>query len=47
MINSVLSIKCEDCNGYGYLFYGDENDYDVESCSCQENPALFLSKENE
>jgi len=34
MINSTLSIKCDECHGYGYLFFGDEDNYDVEACSC-------------
>ena len=44
MINSVVSIKCEDCLDYGYLFYGDGEDYDVETCSC---PELLTTKEND
>ena len=36
MINSVLSIACDTCLGHGYLFFGDANDYSVESCQCQD-----------
>jgi len=46
MINSVQSIKCDTCNGYGYLFYGDENDYSVESCECKDS-SLFITNEAE
>ena len=40
MINSVMSIKCDECKGYGYLFFGNENDYDVETCDCQDKLTL-------
>lgn len=36
MINSVLSIACDECQGQGYVFFGDEKDYSVESCQCQD-----------
>ena len=36
MINSVMTIPCEECNGVGLIFFGDEQNYDVETCDCQE-----------
>jgi len=27
-------VNCEMCYGYGWLFYGNENAYDVETCQC-------------
>ena len=27
-------LNCEMCYGYGWLFYGNENAYDVETCQC-------------
>lgn len=47
MINSVQSFACDICGGHGYLFYGDENDYGVETCACADNPVnLFTTPEN-
>ena len=34
MINSVLTIPCEECNSTGLLFFGNANDFDVETCEC-------------
>jgi len=36
MINSVMTFPCEECNGVGLLFFGNDNDYDVETCDCVE-----------
>jgi hypothetical protein len=30
----VIAISCEECNGAGFLFYGSDEDYSVEACSC-------------
>lgn len=34
MINAIEKIKCDECYGSGFIFYGDENTYDVEPCEC-------------
>lgn len=34
MINSVLSIPCDECNSTGLIFFGNDNDFDTETCSC-------------
>ncbi len=34
MINSVLSIPCDECNSTGLIFFGNGDDYDVETCNC-------------
>ena len=47
MINSVMSFDCNDCYGQGLIFWGDNLDYNVEKCEC-ENFALgtlFTTKE--
>jgi hypothetical protein len=47
MINSVMSFPCDECKSIGYIFWGDELDYDVEQCECQDFSLgiLFNSKE--
>lgn len=34
MINTATQIFCDECLGYGVIFWGDEKDYDVEPCEC-------------
>ena len=31
-----MTFPCEECNGVGLLFFGNDNDYDVETCDCVE-----------
>jgi len=35
MINSVMSFDCNECNGKGLIFWGDNLDYNVEQCECE------------
>ena len=37
MINSVLTIACEDCYSTGLVFFGNGEDYHVEACDCVTN----------
>ena len=30
----IISAECDECGGAGFLFFGNENNYDVEPCSC-------------
>ena len=30
----IISANCDECGGAGFVFFGDENNYDVEPCSC-------------
>lgn len=34
MIQEIIAVACDECNGAGFLFWGDENNYDVEACDC-------------
>ena len=34
MINSVMRIDCSECSSTGLIFFGNGNDFDVESCGC-------------
>lgn len=31
---TISVITCDDCLGFGAIFWGDENSYDVEPCDC-------------
>jgi hypothetical protein len=49
MINSVMNFDCADCNGSGLIFFGDDLDYDVKPCDCDDFALgdLFTSEEAE
>ena len=34
MIKEIIAVACDECNGAGFVFFGDENNYDVEPCEC-------------
>jgi hypothetical protein len=36
MINSVMTIACDECYGNGLLFFGNDQDYHCEPCACVE-----------
>ena len=47
MINSVMTFPCDECNGQGLIFWGDDLNYDVEKCECKDFTlgTLFTSGE--
>ena len=49
MINSVMTFPCDTCDNKGYIFWGNDLDYDVEPCSCKDFTlgTLFTTKEAE
>lgn len=30
----TLKFDCDTCNGHGYIYWGNAEDYDVEPCDC-------------
>jgi hypothetical protein len=34
MINSVMTIPCEECHSTGLIFFGEGDTYDTETCVC-------------
>ena len=34
MINDIMIIPCDECKGSGFIYFGDDNTYDVDSCDC-------------
>ena len=30
----IISATCDECGGAGFVFWGDETNYDVEPCDC-------------
>lgn len=34
MLNAITKVECNECNGAGFIFWGDEDNYDVETCEC-------------
>jgi hypothetical protein len=35
MINDVMRFDCDECSGSGLIFWGDNLNYDVEKCECE------------
>ena len=33
-ITEIIAVACDECGGAGFLFWGNENKFDVESCDC-------------
>jgi hypothetical protein len=33
-LTNILAIDCDECGGAGFLFFGNENNFDVEACDC-------------
>ena len=33
-METVIPKTCQVCHGTGVLYYGDDNEYDVEPCQC-------------
>jgi hypothetical protein len=33
-LKDVIAFPCDDCGGAGFLFWGNENNFDVEACDC-------------
>ena len=42
-----MAFDCNDCNGQGLIFWGNDLDYDVEKCDCKDFAlgTLFTTKE--
>jgi hypothetical protein len=30
----IIAANCDECGGAGFVFFGDERNYDVEPCEC-------------
>ena len=30
----MLSVKCDECQGAGFIYFGNEEDWDVMKCDC-------------
>lgn len=33
-ITEIFAIDCDECNGAGFLFFGNDEDFDVMQCDC-------------
>jgi hypothetical protein len=40
-LTNILAIDCDECGGAGFLFFGNENNYDVEPCDCVTDEELI------
>jgi len=46
-LKEIIAVSCDECNGAGFIFFGNDNSYDVESCDCVDDGSLFMNGENE
>ena len=40
-LTDVTAIECNDCGGAGFIFFGNENNFDVEPCDCATDEELI------
>jgi hypothetical protein len=40
-LTNILAIDCDECGGAGFLFFGNENNYNVEPCDCVTDEELI------
>jgi hypothetical protein len=40
-LTNILAVDCDECGGAGFLFFGDNNNFDVEPCDCVTDEELF------
>jgi hypothetical protein len=45
-LKEIIAVACDECNGAGFIFFGDDNNFDVEPCDCVDDGSLFLNGEN-
>lgn len=45
-LSEIISVACDECNGAGFLFWGDNDTYDVMQCDCVNDGSLFWNGEN-
>jgi len=46
-LKEIIAVACDECNGAGFIFWGDDNNFDVEPCDCVDDGSLFLNGEND
>jgi hypothetical protein len=35
-LKDILAVACDECNGAGFLFYGNDEEYSVMPCDCKD-----------
>ena len=40
-LTDVTAIECNDCGGAVFIFFGNENNFDVEPCDCVTDEELI------
>jgi hypothetical protein len=45
-LKEIIAVACDECNGAGFIFFGDDNNFNVEPCDCVDDGSLFLNGEN-
>ena len=45
-LSEIIGMACDECNGAGFVFFGNSEDYDVIPCDCVNNDELTLDWNN-
>lgn len=45
-LSEIIGMACDECNGAGFVFFGNSNDFDVITCNCVDNDELTLDWNN-
>ena len=40
-LKEIITVECDECGGVGFIFFGNENDFDVETCECADDKEIF------
>jgi hypothetical protein len=40
-LKEIIAVACDECNGAGFIFWGDDNNFDVEPCDCVTDKELI------
>jgi len=43
-LKEIIAIGCDECNGAGFIFWGNDDSFDVEPCDCV---TIFETGEND
>jgi len=44
-LKEIIAVACDECGGAGFLFWGDENNYDVTRQLANATQNYFIVKE--
>lgn len=40
-LQEIIAVACDECGGAGFLFFGDNDNFDCEPCDCVNDEELI------